>query len=62
VLVVIFPIAPSLLREYTVQHAAGSVRRQQVDSIVRKMIEEQPRPNQMTFVTTRPRAGSASAS
>jgi hypothetical protein len=55
----IFPISPNLLREYTVQHAAGSVRRQQAERIVRKMIEEQLPPNEMIFVTTTPKAASA---
>lgn len=54
----VFPISTSLLSGYTVQHAAGSVRRQQADGIVRKMIEEQSRPNKMIFVTAKPKVAS----
>jgi hypothetical protein len=38
-----------VLHAYTVPHAAESVRRQQADDIIRKMIKEQPPPNQLSL-------------
>ncbi len=54
-------VSTGLLRGYTVQHADGSVRRQQADSIVKKMVGEQPPPKEMIFVTAKPKGASARA-